>query len=179
MYTNKPKQSFQAVFASFLDVSSAVIIPQNIEDLKLEDKHLYPCVFFEPLERRFSHRTGARLRLQDTFPNIRENRHMAWICADFAKFLFTKLSPQITVNIVFRTALSDLIARVYSKDEVVLREIGEVFLPESPDRAKTHEAIVHYQMQLFGEVCVNDILRNYSEWIIESHTPQKDVFGSL
>jgi hypothetical protein len=179
MYCHRPNLHFRAVFANLLDVSSAVVVPKPDADLKMDDKNLYPCVFFDPFARKFISMTGVKIRLQDTFPNIRENRSLAWICADFAKFLFTKLDPNIIVKIVYRTSMSDLVTRIYSSDVDVLLDMGVVFSPESPERMKMHEEIVQHQMENFGEVCINDILQNYSAWVIESHRPQTGIYGSF
>jgi hypothetical protein len=155
-------------FASLLDVSSIVVIPLSPEDFKGEERNVYPCIFFDPKSKLFTERRGVRIRLQDTFPNIRENRHLAWICADFAKYMFMKVSEKLCLKIVHKTASNELITRVYSKDTENLKPFVKVYEPDSPSRASKHLDIIAHQMENFGEVCINDLLQNYSEWVIDT-----------
>lgn len=160
----------EAEFASILDVSSIVVIPRTVQEFQVNDKNEYACTFYDPLSESFIERRGVRVRLQDTFPNIRENRHLAWICVDFARFIFTKVNEKITVRIVHRTASNELITRIYSKDHETLSMFGKVYEPDYPTRSQRHSEIVDYQMKHFGEVCINDLLQNYSEWVIGTTT---------
>lgn len=161
-------QRFEVRFASLLDVSSLVVIPRDIRDLRVDDKNNYPCMFYDPKSGAFVEERGIRIRLQDTFPNIRENRHLAWICADFAKYIFMKIDEYLTIKIVHRATSNELITRIYSKDYEVLSVFGKVYEPDFPIRIKRHADIIEHQMENFGEVCINDLLQNYSEWVIET-----------
>lgn len=161
-------QRLDVKFASLLDVSSVVVIPRDPGEFRVEDKNSYPCMFYDPGSGIFIEQRGIRIRLQDTFPNIRENRRLAWVCADFAKYIFMKIDENFTVRIVHRTGGNDLITRIYSKDVECLAIFGKVYEPDSPLRARRHADIIHHQMENFGEVCINDLLQNYSEWIIET-----------
>lgn len=160
-------QKIEVAFASLLDVSSVVVIPSNPSDTLREDKNTYPCIFFDPCRGTFLERKGMRIRLQDTFPNIRENRHLAWVCADFAKYVFMKIDEKLTMRVIHTRAANELITRVYSTDAENLRSFARVYEPDSPERYRRHMDIVTHQTENFGEVCINDILQNYSEWVIE------------
>lgn len=163
-------QRIEVKFASLLDVSSIVVIPHGAEEFRVDDKNKYPCMFYDPFSGLFIEQRGVRIRLQDTFPNIRENRHLAWICADFAKFIFTKVDEKFVVKVVHRTTSNELITRIYSKDHETLSMFGKVYEPDCPVRARRHSEIIAHQMENFGEVCINDLLQNYSEWVIDTKT---------
>lgn len=174
-------QSFECIFGSLLDVSSIVIVPISGFPVPLNEKNIYPCMFFDPALKQLTERRGVRIRLQDTFPNIRENRNMAWICADFAKYLFEKLDRKMTARILYRTPSSEFIARIYSSDASTLLEFVSVFLPDTPSKADHISQLISHQMTNFGEVCINDILQASSEWFIESNkqTIRKHKSGSV
>ena len=162
-------QSFECIFGSLLDVSSIVVVPVSGFPVPLNEKNIYPCMFFDPILKQLTERRGVRIRLQDTFPNIRENRNMAWLCANFAKYLFEKLDQKLTTKILYRTPSSEFIARIYTSDASSLMEFVSVFLPDTPSKADHISQLISHQMTNFGEVCINDILQTSSEWFIETN----------
>lgn len=162
-------QRIEVLFASILDVNSVVVVPLTEVPVKVEEKNFYPCIFFEPGNNQFTEKKGLRVRLQDTFPNIRENRHLAWVCADFAKYVFMKISENMIMKIMHKTSSNEFITRLYTQDIDVLKEFACIYEPDHPERARRHMDILMHQMQNFGEVCVNDILQIYSEWVIDIH----------
>jgi len=163
-------QRLQTTVASVLDVSNVIIIPKDTEYLTtMDEKMISRCMFYHPHLERFTEMRGFRVRLQDAFFNIRENRHLAWVCVEFSKLLFVKLNDDLSMKIMGRTYNSELIVRLYTKEFDVVKTMAHIYKssqPSTSDYYNQHLEIVRHQSENFGEVCINDILVLYSKFII-------------
>lgn len=166
--------------ASILDVSNIVIVPEdpNADIEGVEDKMIFQCMFYYPHISRFSEVRGIRVRLQDSFFRIRENRHLAWICVEFSRLLFSKLTKEITMKVMSRSYNQDLVVRLYTKEFDVLRRMGSVYeeyekINVNPSESvnggylRQHMEICRYQEEHFKEVCINDFLSLYSRFMVD------------
>lgn len=176
-------QKIKVTVASVLDVSNVIILPDDSEFLRgMDEKMIFQCMFFHPNLTRFSEVRGFRARLQDVFQNIRENRHLAWVCVDFSKLFFIKLKDQLEMRITGKTYNSELIVRLYTKEFDVARTMACVYqetekVKEDADTTglmkeyyEKHLDIVRHQIQNFDEVCVNDLLSLYSRFVIQQYS---------
>lgn len=167
-YLNREPQKLRVRVASVLDVSNVIIIPNESDFFQtMDEKMIFQCMFYYPHLARFSEVRGLRVRLQDVFYNIRENRHLAWICVEFSKLLFINLNEDLDMRIMARSYNSELMVRLYTREISIMESMANVYKEgEGSEYYRQHMDIVRHQAQNFGEVCVNDILSLYSKYII-------------
>ena len=169
-------QTLQVKVASVLDVSNVIIIPRDTDFLtNMDEKMIFHCMFYYPNVERFTEVRGFRVRLQDAFFNIRENRQFAWVCVEFSKLLFLKLNDNLTMKVMGRTYNSELIVRLYTKEFDIVKIMAHVYRQtfsssssneNNLDYYNQHLEIIRHQSENFGEVCVNDLLALYSKFAI-------------
>lgn len=163
------------LFGSLLDVSTAIVIPVNqTHKLLTSGTQIYPCLFYNPTENKFEEFKGVKIKLQDIFFNIRDNRKLAWVCVDYFKLLFTKIDPEIRMTIVNKTFNNEFIVKLYSSNYRVLHLMGNIYKKNSEQYMKYIDLIEH-QYNSCGEVCLNDIFSLYSKWIIENQQEQSTL----
>jgi hypothetical protein len=160
-------QKLKVRVASVLDVSNVIIIPNEPDFFQtMDEKMIFQCMFYYPHLARFSEVRGLRVRLQDVFYNIRENRHLAWICVEFSKLLFIKLNEDLEMRIMARSYNSELMIRLYTKEIDIMETMANIYKEDQADFHRQHLDIVRHQSINFGEVCINDILSLYSKYVI-------------
>lgn len=156
------------LFGSLLDVSTAIVIPVNqSHKLLTSGTQIYPCLFYNPVENKFDEFKGIKIKLQDIFFNIRDNRKIAWVCVDYFRLLFMKIDPEFRMIIVNKTFNNEFIVKLFSSNYRVLHFMGNVYKKNSEQYLKYIE-LIEYQYNATGEVCLNDIFSMYSKWIIEN-----------
>jgi hypothetical protein len=68
------------------DTSSLVVVPEewtSIQDV-VDGKSVMTCMLYHPKNMVFYRETrGIRVKIQDSFPNIKENRMHAWVCVNY------------------------------------------------------------------------------------------------
>jgi hypothetical protein len=162
--------------ATVLDVSSVIVVPNDPDTAfnGVDEKMIFQCMFFYPHIARFAEVRGVRVRLQDAFYKIRENRHLTWICVEFSRLVFSKLSRDIEMKIMSRSYNQELVVRLYTKEVDVIRRLGSVYEeydsesnPVNVEYRRQHLEMCQYQMENFKEVCINDFLSLYSKFVIE------------
>jgi hypothetical protein len=165
--------------ATILDVSNIIVVPEDPESVLtgMDDKMIFQCMLFYPHISRFSEVRGVRVRLQDAFFKIRENRHLAWVCVEFSRLLFSKLSEDIEMKIMSRSYNQELIVRLYTKEFDAIRLMANVYQEYEGESStinqtfyRQHLDMCRYQEENFREVCINDFLSLYSKFVIELDT---------
>jgi hypothetical protein len=162
--------------ATILDVSTIIVVPDEPDNTfaGVDEKMIFQCMFFYPHILRFSEVRGIRVRLQDSFFRIRENRHLAWVCVEFSRLLFSKLTKDIEMKIMSRSYNQEPVVRLYTKEFDVIRLLGNIYeeydgnhSPINQNFYRQHMETCQYQEENFNEVCINDVLSLYSRFVIE------------
>lgn len=156
------------------DTSSLVVVPEewsSIQDI-VDGKSVMTCMLYHPKNMIFSETRGIRVKIQDSFPNIRENRMHAWVCVNFFKLIFNHLRGYMDMRVVGRTFQGELLVRLYTRDFDKVKQLGLVYLLKDGDELKggvqyrEYIKLVNYQISTFGQVCINDIMNMYSQHVI-------------
>jgi hypothetical protein len=158
-----------------LDVCSILAIPEDWESIQdtVDHKTVMTCMLYHPKTMSFTEERGIKLKIQDSFPNIRENRLHAWVCVNFFKLVFNHLRGYMDMRVVGRTFQGELLVRLYTKDFERVKRLGLVYLiKEGSDlrgltQYREYTSLVNYQISTFGQVCVNDIMNLYSQHVIK------------
>jgi hypothetical protein len=176
--------------ASILDVSNIIVVPQDPDSVfdGVDEKNIFQCMFYYPHISRFSEVRGIKVRLQDAFFKIRENRHLAWICVEFSRLVFSKLSKDVEMKIMSRSYNQELVVRLYTREIEVIRRMGSVYEEyETPSKDpritavnqeyyNRHVEMCRYQEENFKEICINDLLTLYSKFVIDLDQLTRPVF---
>lgn len=157
-----------------LDVSSVLVVPENWTSIQssVDQKTVMPCMLYHPKTTMFSEERGLRIKIQDSFPNIRENRMHAWVCVEFFKMVFNQLRGYMDMRVVGRTFQGELLVRLYTTDFEKAKYLGLVYLLKDDDalrgaaQYREYTTLMNYQISTFGQVCVNDILNMYSQYVV-------------
>lgn len=159
---------YKVRFTNILDVSNVIIIPNNPQAVTgIEDRMIFTCMFYHPDIGKFSEAMGIKVKLQDVFYNIKENRNLAWVCVEFFKLLFMKLNPNMEMRIMGRTYNSELIVRLYTKDFETMRLFSNIYTNHSDEYFNQYIKMYNYQKTNFDELCINDFLALYSKYTLE------------
>lgn len=157
-----------------IDVSSIVVVPEewtSIQDI-VDGKTVMTCMLYHPKNMIFSETKGIRIKIQDSFPNIRENRMHAWICVNYSKLIFNHLRGYLEMRVVGKTFQGELLVRLYTRDIDRARKLGLVYLSKENDELRggvqyrEFIKLINYQIASFGHICVNDIMNMYSNYIV-------------
>ena len=157
-----------------IDVSNIVVIPDEWASIKdiVDQKTIMTCMLYHPKTLSFSETRGLRVKMQDSFQNIRENRLHAWSCVNFFKLIFNNLRGEMDMRVVGRTFQGELLVRLYTKELEKAKQLGLVYLSRESDELRgcvqyrEYIKLINYQISAFGQVCVNDIMNMYSQYVI-------------
>lgn len=157
-----------------LDVSSVLVIPEDWASIQdaVDPKTAMTCMLYHPKTMMFSESRGVRIKIQDSFPNIRENRMHAWACVNFFRLIFNHLRGYMDMRVVGRTFQGELLVRLYTKDFEKVRQLGLVYLLRDGEELRgavhyrEYTTLINYQITTFGQVCVNDIMNMYSNHVV-------------
>jgi len=160
--------------STIIDVSSIIVIPDDWDAIRdiIDLKTSMPCMLYHPKNMSFFEVRGIRVKIQDSFPNIRDNKMHAWSCTNFFKIVFSQLRGKMDMRVVGRTFQGELLVRLYTIDIEKAKQLGLIYLSGNCDdvrgcnQYKDYINLVTYQMNTFGQVCVNDIMNMYSQYVI-------------
>lgn len=157
-----------------LDVCSLLAIPEDWTSIQdtVDQKTVMTCMLYHAKTMTFSEERGIKIKMQDSFPNIRDNRMHAWICINFFKLIFNHLRGYMDMRVVGRTFQGELLVRLYTKDFEKAKYLGLVYLIKDGDdlrgaaQYREYTSLMNYQIETFGQVCVNDIMNMYSQYVV-------------
>lgn len=159
---------YKVRYANILDVSNIIVIPTNTHSITgVDEKMIFTCMFYHPNIAKFSETRGIKVKLQDVFHNIKENRNIAWACVEYFKLLFMKLNPNMEMRIMGRTYNSEFIVRLYTKDFETIRLFSNTYSQNSDEYFNQYIKTYNHQKTNFDELCINDFLAIYSKYVLE------------
>lgn len=175
MKRNFVSNRFYVKPAIVIDVSSIIVIPEEwslIQDI-VEERTVMSCMVYHPKNMVFAEKRGLRIKIQDSFPNIRDNRMHIWTCVNFFKLIFNHLRGYMDMRVVGKTFQGELLVRLYTKDFEKSKQLGLVYLIKEDNKLKgsvqyrNYINLVNYQITTFGQICINDIMNMYSHHVVQ------------
>lgn len=157
-----------------IDVSCIVVVPEEWSSIQdnVEGKTVMTCMLYHPKNMTFSETKGIRIKIQDSFPNIRENRMHAWVCVNYIKLICNHLRGYLEMRVVGKTFQGELLVRLYTRDIERSKKLGLVYLSKENEELKgcvqyrEFIKLINYQISTFGHVCINDMMNMYSNYIV-------------